>query len=37
MVRKSLIYPNNVVILDTVHLFVSERAGFLNRKLNHEQ
>ena len=34
MVRKSLIYANNVLILDTVHLiFVSERAGLLKQKI----
>ena len=33
MVRKSLIYANNVLILDTVHLLVSERAGLLEQKV----
>ena len=36
MVRKSLIYANNALILATVHLVVSERAGLSNRKSNRE-
>ena len=27
MVRKTLIYHNNILIIATVHLLVSERAG----------
>ena len=30
---KSLIYPYNVLILDTVHLFVSERGGLLEQEV----
>ena len=33
MVRKSLIYHNNVIIIATVHLLVSERAGLLKQKV----
>ena len=33
MVRKSLIYANNTLILATVHLFVIERAGLLEQKI----
>ena len=33
MVRKSLIYANNILILSTVHLVVSERAGYELLKL----
>ena len=32
MVRRSLIYANNVLIIATVHLLVSERAGLLERE-----
>ena len=32
-VRKSLIYANNALILATVHLLVSERAGLLEQKI----
>ena len=33
MVRKSLIYANNALILATVYLLVSERAGLLEQKI----
>ena len=33
MVRKSLIYVNNAVILAMVHLLLSERAGLLEQKI----
>ena len=33
MVRKSLIYANNALILATVHLLVSERAALLEQKI----
>ena len=33
MVRKSLIYANNALILATVRLLVSERAGLLKQKI----
>ena len=33
MVRKSLIYANDVLIIATVHLLVSERAGLLKQKV----
>ena len=33
MVRKSLIYANNALILATVHLLVSERAGLFEQKI----
>ena len=33
MVRKSLIYNNNILIIATIHLLVSERAGLLKQKV----
>ena len=33
MVRKSLIYDNNALILASVHLLVSERAALLEQKI----
>ena len=33
IVRKSLIYTNNALILARVHLLVSERDGFLEQKI----
>ena len=36
MVRKSLIYANNALILATVHLVVSERAELSNTKSNRK-
>ena len=33
MARKSLIYANNILILDKVYLLVSERAGLLKQKV----
>ena len=33
MVRKSLIYANNALILAMFHLLVSERAGLLEQKI----
>ena len=33
MIRKTLIYTNNILTLPTVHLHVNERAGLLKQKV----